>query len=80
MSSRNFKLRLDCFYYDTVFSSVNTFRPRRRMCVLQIGYLVSLQKLSNMKKLLFILCLAALFTACNTEKKTQAEFDRRTIS
>lgn len=38
MSSRNFKLRLDNFYYDTIFSSVDTFRPRRRMCVLQIGY------------------------------------------
>ena len=28
-----------------------------------------------MKKLLFILCFAALLTACNTEKKTQPEFD-----
>ena len=28
-----------------------------------------------MKKLLFILCFAALFTACNTEKKPLPEFD-----
>ena len=30
MSSRNFKLRLDNFYYDTIFSSVDTFRHWQR--------------------------------------------------